>query len=248
MLDGLQEDLNRVKKKPYIEKPDSTDDMVGNREKEREMASKVWDICKARDDSVIGDLFFGMYKSTLVCPECSKISITFEPFTSLSLPLPIQNVWLRKVKFFPLNDRPVFINVEVDKSASIKAMKVFLSSRTGVPPERIVGAEEYKDRFFKIYEDHQQATEEIQKEDTPCFFELEAAPTNLAKRRKTHKMSHLSRDDDIPSPDDPLLEEMSQMLLVPVMHRFNPRVNKENERSSENVSPPHFIVLTPTEV
>lgn len=251
LLDGLQEDLNRVKKKPYIEKPDSTDDMVGNREKEREMASKVWDICKARDDSVIGDLFFGMYKSTLVCPECSKISITFEPFTSLSLPLPIQNVWLRKVKFFPLNDQPVNIIVEIDKSASIRAMKVFLSTRTGVPAERIVGAEEYKDKFFKIYEDYQQATEEIQKDDVPCFFELEGPPTNLSKRKRTHKM-HLSRDDDIPSPDDPLAEEMSQMLLVPVMHRFNPRLNSQTRtrgpRSSENVSPPHFIVLNPEEV
>lgn len=252
LLDGLQEDLNRVKKKPYIEKPDSTDDMVGNREKEREMAAKVWDICKARDDSVIGDLFFGMYKSTLVCPDCSKISITFEPFTSLSLPLPIQNIWLRKVKFFPLNDRPVNIIVEIDKSASIRAMKVFLSTRTGVPAERILGAEEYKDKFFKIYEDYQQAAEEIQKDDNPCFFELEAPPTNLSKKKKMHKMSHLSRDDDIPPADDPLAEEMSQMLLVPVMHRFNPRLSDETRargpRSSENVSPPHFIVLNPEEV
>jgi ubiquitin carboxyl-terminal hydrolase 4/11/15 len=28
LLDGLQEDLNRIHKKPYIEKPDSTDEMV----------------------------------------------------------------------------------------------------------------------------------------------------------------------------------------------------------------------------
>lgn len=30
----------------------------------------------------------GQYKSTLVCPVCSKISITFDPFMYLSLPLP----------------------------------------------------------------------------------------------------------------------------------------------------------------
>ena len=30
----------------------------------------------------------GQYKSTLVCPTCSKISITFDPFMYLSLPLP----------------------------------------------------------------------------------------------------------------------------------------------------------------
>lgn len=32
--------------------------------------------------------FQGQYKSTLVCPVCSKISITFDPFMYLSLPLP----------------------------------------------------------------------------------------------------------------------------------------------------------------
>lgn len=253
LLDGLQEDLNRVKKKPYIEKPDSTDDMVGNLEKTREMAAKVWEICKARDDSVIGDLFFGMYKSTLNCPICSKISYTFEPFTSLSLPLPIQNIWLKKVKYFPLNDRPVIITVEMDRTASIRALKEFISTRVGVPAERIVGAEEYRDKFFKVYEDYQQASEEINKDDHPCFFEVEAPPTNLSTKKKMSKMSsQLNRDDDIPSTDDPLAEEMSRQLLVPVMHRLNPRLTKQTRlqgaRSSENISPPHFIILNPEEV
>lgn len=30
----------------------------------------------------------GQYKSTLVCPVCNKISITFDPFMYLTLPLP----------------------------------------------------------------------------------------------------------------------------------------------------------------
>lgn len=236
LLDGLGEDLNRVKKKPYIEKPDSTDDMIGNVEKTREMATKVWDIYKARDDSVIGDLFFGMYKSTLVCPTCSKISITFEPFTSLSLPLPIQNVWLRTVRYYPLNDRPFHILVELDKTASIKALKQFLSSRVGVPAERIVGAEEYKDKFFKVYEDNLPAAEEITKDDVPCFFELEAPPTNVVFKKRFAK-----------NDDSPTHEEMAQRMLVPIVHRLDPRSNK-GSRSSENTCPPHFILLTPEEV
>lgn len=32
--------------------------------------------------------FQGQYKSTLCCPDCNKISITFDPFMYLSLPLP----------------------------------------------------------------------------------------------------------------------------------------------------------------
>jgi hypothetical protein len=32
--------------------------------------------------------FQGQYKSTLVCPVCKKVSVTFDPFMYLSLPLP----------------------------------------------------------------------------------------------------------------------------------------------------------------
>lgn len=34
------------------------------------------------------DWLQGQYKSTLVCPVCKKISVTFDPFMYLSLPLP----------------------------------------------------------------------------------------------------------------------------------------------------------------
>lgn len=93
LLDGLQEDLNRIDKKPYIEKPDSTDEMVHDVEALREMADTCWDIYKKRNDSVITDLFAGMYKSTVVCPVCDKVSIIFDPFNNLTLQLPIENMW-----------------------------------------------------------------------------------------------------------------------------------------------------------
>lgn len=95
LLDGLQEDLNRITKKPYIEKPDSTDEMVNDSQALREMADKCWDIYKKRNDSVITDLFAGMYKSTVVCPVCAKVSIIFDPFNNLTLQLPIESVWSR---------------------------------------------------------------------------------------------------------------------------------------------------------
>lgn len=250
LLDGLQEDLNRIKKKPYIPKPDSTDEMVNDQEAIRELAAQVWDIHKQRDDSIISDLFTGLYKSTLVCPDCAKVSITFDPFTNLTLPLPIQNVWSRKVKFFPLNDEPVFLNVEIDKTASIKVLKDFISARVGVPPERMIGAEEYRDKFFKIYEDEQQASGEITRDDIPAFFELESQPTNTkCKTKKKAKIYYPSYDkEDIPSWDDPSAARM----VVPVLHRLNPRSNKESRiqsaKNSENISPPHFIMLKPEEV
>lgn len=36
------------------------------------------------------DIFHGLFKSTLVCPVCSKVSVTFDPFCYLTLPLPMK--------------------------------------------------------------------------------------------------------------------------------------------------------------
>lgn len=43
-----------------------------------------------RNDSIIVDIFHGLFKSTLVCPECAKVSVTFDPFCYLTLPLPMK--------------------------------------------------------------------------------------------------------------------------------------------------------------
>jgi ubiquitin carboxyl-terminal hydrolase 4/11/15 len=70
LLDGLHEDLNRVRKKPYVENPD----WEGGGERELlDLARKTWDGYKSRNDSIVVDLFQGQYKSTLICPECSKV-------------------------------------------------------------------------------------------------------------------------------------------------------------------------------
>lgn len=70
LLDGLHEDLNRVLKKPYVEKPDW--EGGGDVELAR-FAQKSWEGYMKRNDSVIVDLFQGQYQSTLVCPECKKV-------------------------------------------------------------------------------------------------------------------------------------------------------------------------------
>lgn len=72
LLDGLHEDLNRIYQKPYIEKPDWKD---GGAEEELALfAKECWDGYKKRNDSAIVDLFQGQLKSTLICPDCKKVS------------------------------------------------------------------------------------------------------------------------------------------------------------------------------
>lgn len=67
LLDGLHEDLNRIKKKPYNENPE-----VGDRP-EAEVANEAWNNHKARNDSIIVDWFQGQLRSTLICPSNNSI-------------------------------------------------------------------------------------------------------------------------------------------------------------------------------
>ncbi|KAI4862896.1 hypothetical protein F4820DRAFT_395274 [Hypoxylon rubiginosum] len=254
LLDGLQEDLSRIKKKPYIEKPDSTDEMVNDPNAIREMAEKVWDITKKRDDSVIADLFTGLYKSTLVCPECQKVSITFDPFNNLTLPLPVENKWSHIIKFFPLNDWPIRIRVELDKHASIKSLKEYVSAKTGVPVDRLFGSEEYRGRFYKHYADLACASEEIQQSDNPYFYELEAKPTNYGgKPSKPQKLGVSIRsmvDEEEHNASASWDDEQAERLLVPVFHRRPVSKRPGNGYQHYKWTPacvPHFIMVTPEE-
>ncbi|KAK8125673.1 ubiquitin carboxyl-terminal hydrolase-like protein [Apiospora kogelbergensis] len=249
LLDGLQEDLSRIKKKPYIEKPDSTDEMVNDPAAIREMAEKVWDITKKRDDSVIADLFTGLYKSTLVCPECQKVSITFDPFNNLTLPLPIENKWAHTIKYFPLNDKPINIRVELDKTSSIQMLKQYVSDRTGVPTARLHGAEEWKGKFYKQYANGACVSEEIGQSDNAWVFELEAPPSNWnsVESKQLEGGSTKNRRSMVEEAESPGLKVLERM-LVPVIHR-RPYASRASYGYHKwtFACVPHFIVVTPEE-
>lgn len=244
LLDGLQEDLSRIKKKPYIEKPDSTDEMVGNPEAIREMADKVWDITKRRDDSVIADLFTGMYKSTLVCPVCDKVSITFDPFNNLTLQLPIENKWSHTLLFLPLNRRPVRIQVELDRQSPIRAIKEFVAKRCHVSVDCLVIFEVWKSKIFKVYDDMRSASEEISSGDDVIVYELECPPTNFPPPRVT-KAIDVQQDESLRHN-----ETSDDHLLISVAHRrpIHRQYSNNNQIDYEFALLPHFIVLTPAEV
>uniref|UniRef100_A0A8B9RJK0 Ubiquitin carboxyl-terminal hydrolase n=1 Tax=Astyanax mexicanus TaxID=7994 RepID=A0A8B9RJK0_ASTMX len=145
LLDGLHEDLNRVKKKPYLALRDAEgrpDEIV---------AKEAWTNHRLRNDSIIVDIFHGLFKSTLVCPECSKVSVTFDPFCYLTLPLPMKKDRTMEVILVcadPLS-RPT--KVIVPKIGTVADLCSALSKLSGVPAENMVVADVYNHRFHKIY-------------------------------------------------------------------------------------------------
>ena len=81
-LDYLNEDLNKTTKKEYIELSEKK-----GGETDEECSKRYWESNLNRNDSIITDLFCGQFKSTLTCPKCNNISVTFEPFNSIYLPI-----------------------------------------------------------------------------------------------------------------------------------------------------------------
>ncbi|KAJ7317131.1 hypothetical protein JRQ81_003293 [Phrynocephalus forsythii] len=147
LLDGLHEDLNRIHNKPYTETVDSDgrpDEVV---------AEEAWHRHKMRNDSFIVDLFQGQYKSKLVCPVCSKVSITFDPFLYLPVPLP-QKQKVLTVYYFAKepHKKPIKFLVSISKENST-AMEVLdsVSHSVRVNPENLRLAEVIKNRFHRTF-------------------------------------------------------------------------------------------------
>ena len=111
LLDGLHEDLNRVKRKPYIEAKNSEG------RPDHVLAKEAWSNYLKRNDSVVVDTFHGLLKSTLVCPECEHVSVTFDPFCYLSLPLPNRKEKTATIFAFMLQSgRPLKVRIHLPQN------------------------------------------------------------------------------------------------------------------------------------
>ncbi|KAF5336704.1 hypothetical protein D9758_015091 [Tetrapyrgos nigripes] len=177
LLDGLHEDLNRILKKPYVENPDWDEERQKRAQNDYakeilEFARKSWNGYKKRNDSVIVDLFQGQYQSTLICPECEKVSITFDPFMYLTLPLPIQKKWRHSVLYIPWdNEKPhLRIPVELPRAdCSLRELRVLLGRWMSVDPDNLLTLEIFNHRFYKNLDDNVMCSEMSDSDVIVCF-------------------------------------------------------------------------------
>lgn len=161
LLDGLHEDLNRVKKKEYVELCDA-----GGRP-DLEVAEEAWHNHKRRNDSVIVDTFHGLFKSTLICPDCGNISVTFDPFCYLSIPLPVSHKRVMEVFFVSMDPRrkPEQHRIVVPKRGKVSDLCLALAKHTGISPERMIVTDVFSHRFYKIYQLEESLTGILDRDD-----------------------------------------------------------------------------------
>lgn len=161
LLDALHEDLNRILNKPYSEKPELSDDDIGNQRAIMELAEKCWMQHKQRNDSVIVDLFTGLYQSTLVCPDCGKTSITFDPFSDLTLPLPIEKKWFHTITVVDMSDKLSLnkiktLEISLPKSSTFDSLVLYLSEFFHLPRHYFFVFELYNDAIIKNFQEEYQ--------------------------------------------------------------------------------------------
>ncbi|XP_073447803.1 ubiquitin carboxyl-terminal hydrolase 4 [Aquarana catesbeiana] len=173
LLDGLHEDLNRVKKKPYLElkdadgRPDSV------------VAKEAWDNHLRRNNSIIVDIFHGLFKSTLVCPECAKVSVTFDPFCYLTLPLPMRKDRTMEV-FLVRSDphcKPTQYRLVVPKMGTVSDLCAALSKLSDVPAENMVVTDVYNHRFHKIFQVDEMLSHIMERDDL-FVYEVKSSRTD----------------------------------------------------------------------
>lgn len=99
LMDILHEDLNQAH-------PDPDDKAImepvfGDGTNDEETATRSWIRHKKIHDSFFVDNFHGLLRSRLICPNCHKTTIVFDPYMSLTVPLPIPRTLSPRFTFVP---------------------------------------------------------------------------------------------------------------------------------------------------
>ncbi|CAN3353230.1 ubiquitin carboxyl-terminal hydrolase 12 [Diutina catenulata] len=165
LLDALHEDLNRILDKPYSEKPELDDGANASPAAIVDLANRCWAQYKSRNDSVITDLFTGLYQSTLVCPVCNHTSITFDPYNDITLPLPVAKKWYHTFTVVDLSAEGIYdraatdtprvfqLEVELKKTANLDDLRAYVARTLDVAASDLFLYEIWQ---HSVYKDFQQ--------------------------------------------------------------------------------------------
>ncbi|QHN86509.1 Ubiquitin carboxyl-terminal hydrolase [Arachis hypogaea] len=189
LLDGLHEDLNRVKHKPYIKSRDA------DGRPDEEVADEYWANHIARNDSIIVDVCQGQYKSTLVCPVCNKVSVTFDPFMYLSLPLQSTSSRTMTVTVFTCDGTalPSPCTVTVPKQGRCKDLIQALSTACSLKHnERLLLVEVRNHLIHRFLEDPLQLLSTIKDDDHVAVYKI----PKIEKNTKYLQLIHRRREHD----------------------------------------------------
>jgi len=212
LLDGLHEDLNRIAEKPYTENVES------NGREDNLVANETWETYKKRNDSVIVDLLQGQYKSRLVCPDCDRTSITFDPFMYLTVPLPTEKFKVQRVTFVPRDGTsPKKYGVKIPKDANIYAFKETFATQLGVDSLWLIVADIWKNKVHSIYRDID-SVQDLRETDDIWVYDSAPSESNTAQETAFSPMAVEGCGEKLAEPD----EVKKTILQCAILHLAKP--------------------------
>lgn len=117
-----------------------------------QLADKRWNDHIMDNQSVIVKTFHGQYKSSVKCSECNHVSVTFEPFMYLSVPIPRANERQLCVMYISLDNTPTQYLLVLDKRDRISKVKDLLHQLTETDKD-IIMAEVLDHHVARIVDD-----------------------------------------------------------------------------------------------
>lgn len=171
LLDGLHEDVNRVKKKPL------TGTVESQGRHDLDVSNEAWRNHLLRNDSIFVDLYHGQLKSHVQCPNCDRVSsresfqccllilqvsITFDPFVYLPMPFPKAKK-STDVIFWPLDNaaKPFKMTVSYSAEGTVADLLSAVGEQVKVPSRKLRACEALCHRFDKIYTPDMKASDII---------------------------------------------------------------------------------------
>ena len=113
---------------------------------DQKISQIAWDLHSLGNQSIISQNFHGQLKVCLTCRECKSAATSFEPFSTLSLPVTryglindkkdFSNIKLKLVKLDP-KVRPIFYNVSLPKNSLIRDLCHEISDISGVDSDKM---------------------------------------------------------------------------------------------------------------
>ncbi|NWR84679.1 UBP32 hydrolase, partial [Furnarius figulus] len=199
LLDGLHEDLNRVHDKPYVELKDS------DGRPDWEVAAEAWENHLRRNRSIVVDLFHGQLKSQVKCKTCGHISVRFDPFNFLSLPLPMDSYMHLEITVIKLDGTtPVRYGLRLNMDEKYTGLKKQLSELCGLKPEQILLAEVHSSNIKNFPQDNQKVRLSVS--GFLCAFEIPipGSPTSASSPVQTDISTNgvptILMNGDLPKP------------------------------------------------
>jgi len=99
--------------------------------------------------SIFKENFFGILRNTIICPDCESKSLRFDPFLSLSLPIPQENFTINSEDFY----RTYYINDDIESNHRVICLNLPLNDKK-LKTMTLASFKDYVKKEIKTMEKH----------------------------------------------------------------------------------------------